>query len=57
MVLLASVGSLAFFLVATQPSLQSGLLGIATGITGAITAGLKARDTFVAFMSNRKTTA
>ena len=56
MVLLASVGSLAFFLVATQPSLQSSLLGIATGITGAITAGLKVRDTFATFMSNRKTT-
>jgi hypothetical protein len=57
MVLLASVGSLAFFLVATQPFLQSSLLGIATGITGAIAAGLKVRDTFAAFMSNRKTAA
>jgi len=41
--------------VATQPALQSGLLGIATGITGAITAGLKVRDTFAEFMRNRKT--
>jgi hypothetical protein len=57
MVLLASVGSLALFLVATQPSLQSSLLGIATGITGAITAGFKIRDTFFEFMNNRKTTA
>jgi len=55
MVLLASVGTLAFFLVATQPFLQSSLLGIATGITGAITAGLKVRDTFAEFMRNRKT--
>jgi hypothetical protein len=55
MVLLASGGSLAFFLVATQPSLQSSLLGIATAITGAITAGLKIRDTFAAVMNDRKT--
>lgn len=56
MVLFASVGSLAFFLVATQPALQSGLLGIATGITGAVTASLKVRDTVASFMENRKTT-
>ena len=55
MVLLASVGTLAFFLVATQPSLQSGILGIATGITGAVTVGLRLRDALFPFWNKGKT--
>lgn len=57
LVLFASLGGLAFFLVATQPGLQSGLLGIATGITGALTASLKLRDALVSWIGDRKTTA
>ena len=54
-VLLASVAALGFFLIATQPGLQSGLLGIAGGITGALTAVLKLRDAVLSWMGDRKT--
>jgi hypothetical protein len=57
LVLLATVGVASFFLVATQPGLQSGLLGIASGVTGVLTAGVKLREVVAEWMVTRKTTA
>jgi len=52
--LVAGVTCLGFFLIITQPALQSSLLGIATGITGALTTGLKARDAIATWFSKGK---
>src|SRR4030095_11709082 len=52
--LIAGVTCLGFFLIVTQPALQSSLLGIATGITGVMTTGLKARDAIGSWFSQRK---
>jgi hypothetical protein len=57
LVLLASIGGLAFFLIATQPGLQSGLLGMATGITGVLTTSLKLRDAVASWLGDRKSAA
>jgi hypothetical protein len=54
--LVAGVTCLGFFLVVTQPALQSSLLGIATGITGVLTTGLKARDAIASWFAARKGT-
>jgi hypothetical protein len=52
--LIAGVTCLGFFLLVTQPALQSSLVGIATGITGVLTTGLKARDAIASWLSQRK---
>lgn len=57
LVLVVSVAGLAFFLVATQPGLQSGLLGVATGVTGVLSTSLKLRDAVSAWVSRPKTPA
>jgi hypothetical protein len=57
LVLVTSVAGIAFFLVATQPGLQSGLLGVATGIAGALTTSLKLKDAIASWMNNGKTVA
>ena len=43
-ILAGSVAGVGFFLIATQPGLQSSVMAIATGITGLLTAGSKLRD-------------
>jgi hypothetical protein len=48
------VGGLAFFLIATQPGLQSNLLGIATGLTGVLTTGVKLRDAIAPWFGRGK---
>jgi hypothetical protein len=53
-ILAASVAALACFLVATQPGLQSSLLAITTGITGALATALKMRDAITSWLSGRK---
>ena len=53
MVLLASVAGLGLFLLATQPGLQSGLLGIASGIAGALTALMKLQDAVTDWFKTR----
>jgi hypothetical protein len=56
LILIASVAALGFFLIATQPSLQSSLIGIASTITGALTAGLKLRDALMSWLPTLKST-
>ena len=56
LVLVAGVTCLGFFLIMTQPALQSSLLGIATGITGTLTTGLKAKDAIASWLAQRKGT-
>ena len=57
LVLLASVVGLGFFVVVTQPGLQSGLVGVASAIAGGLTAIVKLRDAVTSWMSERKSTA
>jgi hypothetical protein len=52
--LLAGVTCIGVFLVVTQPALQSSLVGIATGVTGVMTTGLKARDAIASWLSRGK---
>jgi hypothetical protein len=54
--LVAGVTCIGVFLVVTQPALQSSLVGIATGVTGVMTTGLKARDAIASWLSQRKVT-
>ncbi len=54
LILLVSMSALGFFLIATQPSLQSNLVGIASGIAGALTAGLKLREALASWFPGRK---
>jgi hypothetical protein len=54
LILGASVACIGTFLIATQPGLQSNLVGIATGITGLLTAGFKFRDALTAWFSGEK---
>jgi hypothetical protein len=54
MILAASIAGVGFFLVATQPGLQSNLVGIASGITGVLTAGFKFRDAVSAWWGHRR---
>ncbi len=53
-VLIASVVALGIFLFVTQPGLQASLVGIATGIAGALTAGLRLREAIVSWWPGRK---
>ena len=50
---LLSVGCLGIVLVAAQPGLQSGLLGVTGGITAAMTTLLKLRDAVSSWMASR----
>jgi hypothetical protein len=50
----AVVGGLAFFLIATQPGLQSNLVGIATGLTGMLATGAKLRDAIAPWFARGK---
>jgi hypothetical protein len=53
-VLVVSVGGVGLLLIATQPNLQSGLLSIAVGMTGALTTGLRLRDAISSWLTRRK---
>ncbi len=53
-ILAVVVAGLACFLIATQPSLQSSLLAITTGIAGALTTAMKLRDAVGAWFVGRK---
>jgi len=53
-ILAASVAGVGFFLIATQPGLQSSVMAIATGITGVLTAGSKLRDALTSWIDSRK---
>ncbi|MDX1984808.1 MAG: hypothetical protein SFV51_31335 [Bryobacteraceae bacterium] len=57
LILLASLGLLALFLVATQPGLQSELLGVATGLAGGMSALVKVRDAIASWLEKRKSAA
>jgi hypothetical protein len=54
MILAASIAGIGFFLVATQPGLQFNLVGVASGITGILTAGFKFRDAVSAWFGDRR---
>ena len=54
LILIASVVGLGLFLIVTQPSLQSNVVGIATATTGIVTAGVKMRDAIVAWLNRPK---
>lgn len=53
LVLLTSMGGLLFFLIATQPGLQAGLVSVAGGVTIALESLLKVRDSVVAWLGTR----
>lgn len=53
-VLVGAVVGLGFFLVATQPGMQSGILGIATALTGVLTSLLKLRDAAASWLPVRR---
>ena len=53
LILAASVGGIGVFLLATQPGLQSSVIGIATGIAGVLTAGFKVRDAIGAWFERK----
>ena len=57
LLLAMGVTGLAFFLVVTQPAMQSAVLGIASGITSALTTGLKLRDAIISWLPVRKSSA
>jgi hypothetical protein len=57
LILLAGVIGLGCFLIATQPGLQSTLLGIATALTGGLTTGLKLKDAILPWFEARKSRA
>ncbi len=52
-VLLASAGGLGIFLLATQPALQSSVVAVATGVTGAATAALRLRDALASWLGRK----
>ena len=52
-ILAGSVAGVGFFLIATQPGLQSSVMAIATGITGLLTAGSKLRDSVTSWLGNK----
>jgi hypothetical protein len=54
LILAMSVAGLGFFLVVTQPGMQSTLLGIASGVTSALTTGLRLRDAITSWLPGRK---
>jgi hypothetical protein len=53
-VLVVLVAGLGCFLIATQPSLQSSVIAITTGIAGALTSAMKLRDAVGAWLASRK---
>jgi hypothetical protein len=53
LILACSVGAVAFFLLATQPGLQSSIMAIATGMTGVLTAVGKLRETLGSWFSRK----
>jgi hypothetical protein len=53
-VLFALLAGLAFFLVVTQPGLQSDLLGVMTGVAGMLTTLVKLRDAIVSWLGKGK---
>ena len=55
LVLLTSMGGLLFFLIATQPGLQAGLVSVAGGVTIALESLLKVRDSVVVWLGKRRT--
>jgi hypothetical protein len=57
MILLVCIGGLGLFLAATQPGLQSELLGLASGLTGALTAMLKLKDAVWSWLPTGKPAA
>jgi hypothetical protein len=52
-ILAGSIAGVGFFLIATQPGLQSSMMAIATGVTGLLTAGSKLRDAITSWLGNR----
>jgi hypothetical protein len=54
LILGASVGVVGFFLIATQPGLQSSVIAVATGTTGVLTAGSKLREAVTAWLERKK---
>ncbi len=54
LILIASTGALGFFLVATQPSLQSSLMGIASAATAGLTAVFRLREALLAWFPGSK---
>jgi hypothetical protein len=57
LILAAAVGGVGLFLFATQPGLQFNVVGVASGITGVLTAGFKFRDAVMAWLGQRKSDA
>jgi hypothetical protein len=55
LILVALVAGIGFFLIATQPGLQSSVMTIATGITGLVTAGSKLRDALTTWIARKGT--
>lgn len=53
-VLVGALIGLGFFLVATQPGMQSGILGIATALSGVLTSLLKLRDAAASWLPARR---
>jgi len=50
----ASVAVVGFFLIATQPGLQSSVVAVATGTTGVLTAGSKLREAVTSWFERKK---
>jgi hypothetical protein len=50
-ILVASMGALGCFLIATQPSLHSSLMSIATAVAGALTAAFKVREAVMSWFT------
>lgn len=53
LVLVSSLAAVGFFLIATQPGLQSGVVAIATGVAGILTAGSKVREAFTSLLARK----
>jgi hypothetical protein len=55
LILVSSVAGVGFFLIATQPGLQSSVVTIATGITGVLSAGSRLRDAVASWIARKAT--
>jgi hypothetical protein len=53
LILVSSVAAIGFFLLATQPGLQSSVMAIATGLTGVVTAGAKLREAVASWFARK----
>jgi hypothetical protein len=53
LVLACSVGAIAFFLLATQPGLQSSIMAVATGVTGVVTAVAKLQELLSSWLARK----